>query len=677
MKQKVFVMIVAIGASTLFGCSKYGDEFDEYMLEQETQGTIENATKIFGNIDPNQDWNSINSGSITITANASLDDIVKVQVLTESPFFNSNSKVLSEAEASNGDVVTLKYDAPNCYSQLVAACVNRKGVYHIQVFDVNDTQVKFSTANAARMTRASGSEAPTFTSIVLNAPRKSFNALRAEQGASCTINGNTYTEWANSGWENELMWEPADGQTFDNGWKMDTEKNKGHIYRDINGFADGEEANVKAILNEFLVKKANDKYSVNGKKNNIRLIRNSQFFTLNKNYVTTNGKDPLTLIPIQAWTLDFKKNYVYYYYYKDSDIPAGMDEVAYIKTLPKYKAIQIERVATSDESNNGVLFRRQEFLLPYYKENPKEGVVEASAIFPAGYKVGFLNMKRFSDDYKANNNGCTYGDGRLNFAVNHIKGHFNSAIDKTLGGSTLEGLQWEDPRIALFTANDKTYMCFEDGSDCNFCDMVIEIGGGIAEKLEETPEPEAEAYTMCFEDRPQTADYDLNDVVLRCIRHSPTELQLTLVATGADDDVYIRGAKGWQYNDQEVHAIFHATEPGKSGHRFVNTEKGSQKVDVMSGFVTVQEGLTIPEYLKDVYIENKTTGRTVKLSQKGEYPFAIIVPQEFDYPMEHTTITRVYKEFLTWAQNVNESKDWYIYAEANQFFPSLFKNWNN
>ena len=67
MKQKVFVMIVAIGASTLFGCSKYGDEFDEYMLEQETQGTIENATKIFGNIDPNQDWNSINSGSITTT----------------------------------------------------------------------------------------------------------------------------------------------------------------------------------------------------------------------------------------------------------------------------------------------------------------------------------------------------------------------------------------------------------------------------------------------------------------------------------------------------------------------------------------------------------------------------------------------------------------------------------
>lgn len=27
--------------------------------------------------------------------------------------------------------------------------------------------------------------------------------------------------------------------------------------------------------------------------------------------------------------------------------------------------------------------------------------------------------------------------------------------------------------------------------------------------IEETPRPEAEAYTMCFEDRPQIADYDM------------------------------------------------------------------------------------------------------------------------------------------------------------------------
>jgi hypothetical protein len=670
-KRTVLLLAVAV---TLAGCSKYGDEFDEYMQEQEIQGTIDNATKIFGEIDPNQDWNSVNSGSITVTANANLNDIVKVQVLTESPFFNSEAKVLCEAPARNGDVVTLKYDAPNCYSQLVAACVNSKGVYHIQVFDVNATSVKFSTANAARVTRASSSEAPTFTSIILRAPKKSFNAMRTEKGESCTIGGNTYTQWANSGWQDELMWEPADGQTFDNGWKMDTEKNRGFIYREIGGFADGEEANVKAILDEFLAKRSDDKYSNNGKKNNIRLIRTSKYFMLNNNYVYTDGVNPLTLIPIQIWTTEFKMDHVFYYYYKPEDIPASMTEVDYIKTLPKYKAIQVERVTSTANATDGVLLRKMEFLLPFYKEAPHEGEVQASAIFPAGYKVGFLNMKHQDNNYDItkNNYGCTYGDGRLNYAVNHIKGHFLSAMDKSIGGNTLEGMQFEDPRIALFTANNKTYMCFEDGSDCNFCDIVLEIGGGIANPLEETPEVEAQAYTMCFEDRPQTADYDLNDVVLRCIRIDDTTLEMTLVATGADDDVVIKGANGWAYNNREVHELFGATEPDKNGNRFVNTVKGGVERDVVSGRVTVDKGKTIPEYLRNIYIENRTTGRTITLAKQGDYPYAIIVPQEFCYPAERTTITGAYQKFLEWAKSAKSSTDWYVHGNADKYFPSLF-----
>ena len=673
--MKKNALLVLMAAVAFAGCSKYADMFDEYMEEQEVQGTTDNGTKVFGTIDPDQDWNSINSGSITITANADLDDIVKVQVLTESPYLNPDAKVLNETTAKYGDVVTLKYDAPNCYSRLVAACVNSKGVYHIQVFDVDQTQVQFSSAKQARATRASVSEVPTFTTIILNAPRKSFNAQRAEQGESCTIGGVTYTEWANSGWSDE-MWEPADGQTFDNGWKMDSDKNKGHIYRDIEGLSEEEKANIEAIITQSLYKFENKDKNI--KRNNLKLIRNSEYFKLSNNYITTDGKNPITLIPIQVWTTEFKMNNIFYYYYKESDIPTGMDEVAYIKTLPKYKAIQIERVATTPDATEGKLLHNKEFLLPFYEEIPHAGAVKASTVFPEGYKIGFLNMKHEINkyDYTKNNYGCTYGDGRLNTAVNHIKGHFLSAMDKSLGGNLQDGMQWDDPRIAFFTANSKTYMCIEDGSDCNFCDMVIEING-VGNVIEEKPEPEAEAYTMCFEDRPMTADYDLNDVVLRCIRHSKTKLQLTLVATGADDDVYIRGAEGWIYNNQEVHAIFEMTEPDGSGHRFVNTVKGSKKVDVMSGFVTVSEGLTIPEYLKNVYIENKTTGRTVKIPQMGDYPLVIIVPQEFDYPMERTPITGAYKEFLTWAHDAKASKDWYNHVEANQYFPSLFKNWSN
>ena len=254
-----------------------------------------------------------------------------------------------------------------------------------------------------------------------------------------------------------------------------------------------------------------------------------------------------------------------------------------------------------------------------------------------------------------------------------IKGHFLTAMDKTIGGGTKEGMQFTDPRIAMFKANNKIYMSFEEGADCSFSDLVLEVGGGVEELEDEEPEIEAEAYTMCFEDRPAVADYDLNDVVLRCIRIDNTTLELSLVATGANDNVYIHGATGWEWNDQEAHAIFGViTKEG--GNRFVNTENGSDPIDVKSSYVTINEGVTIPQYLKNIYIENRTTGKEIHVSKQGEPPYAIIVPQDFQYPMEHTCITEAYAKFLEWAQNANKDKDWYVFEDANQVFPSLFKS---
>lgn len=658
-----------LGAAAIVSCNKFDlnyDEAERAKQAQESQDIKDNAERILGKIDSNQNWNSINSGKVSVTADANLENIVKVQILTESPILNSDAKVLAEATAKNGQTVSLSYDAPNIYKQLFAACINNQGVYHIQVFDVNQSSVKFAntTANAISR-RASASEAPTFTSIKLKSPKKSFNTLRTEAGDDCIINGEKYDVWKNSGWC-DMMWEPADGQTFDNEWKMDSNKDKGHIFRDINGFAEGEEANVKGFINSFIYKYADDGKT---KRNNIANVRNSQYFKQNTNYVFSNGTDPVTLIPIQAYTTEFRKNHIFYYYYKPEDIPAGMDEVDYIKTLPKFKAIQIERVQTGAEMEKGAFYHRQEFLLPFYENAPVVGENAAKAIFPKGYKIGFLNKKRDNDGISSNTNGCVYGDGRLNFEVNHIKGHYFSAMDKSIGGPMDGGMLWTDPRMALFTVNEKTYMCVEEGADCNFCDMIFEIGG--ATLVQETPQPEAEIYTMCFEDRPATADYDLNDVVLRCTRVNNTTLKLTLVATGANDEVVIHGAGNWAYNDKEVHEVFGYT--GTEERPFINTERGGTTKNVVSADVTVSEGVTIPDFLKTISIENKTTGKVVKIAQAGEPPFAVIVPGDFDYPLEHIAITNAYSKFVNWAQDMNVDKDWYIYPDEGKVYPNLSK----
>ena len=363
MTKKILFMLMGVVAFA--SCNKLdlnGEGIPQQA--QEAQEIKNNAKEIFGDIDPNQNWNSINSGKVSVTADANLDDIVKVQILTEAPFLNNDAKVLSEANVKNGDQVTLTYSAPNVYKQLVAACVDNKGVYYIQVFDVGQTSVSFAQAKQSNSPRrALASDAPDFTSIKLKAPQKSINTRRTESTDA------KFSMWKDSKW-NDNMWVIADGQTFSNGWKMDSPKagekadvanNRGVIYRDIDGFAEGELANVEYIMNSLFVKYADKDKKI--KKNNAASVRNSAYNVSGFNYFETDGVNPVTVIPIQAYSDDFKQNHLFYYYFKPEDVLAsGMDEVEYIKQLPKYMAIQVERIQTTVEKNAGTFYRRQEFL---------------------------------------------------------------------------------------------------------------------------------------------------------------------------------------------------------------------------------------------------------------------------------------------------------------------------
>ena len=126
--KNLSILLLAVILATL-GCSKQTDLYDpEYVAKV-------NAEQLFGGIDPNHNWSSTVKGSITITADADLNDVVKVQILTESPYFNSDAAVLNEVTASKGKTVTVSYDAPNTYTRLIAACVSSKGIYYIKGFE--------------------------------------------------------------------------------------------------------------------------------------------------------------------------------------------------------------------------------------------------------------------------------------------------------------------------------------------------------------------------------------------------------------------------------------------------------------------------------------------------------------------------------------------------------------
>ncbi len=77
------------------------------------------------------------------------------------------------------------------------------------------------------------------------------------------------------------------------------------------------------------------------------------------------------------------------------------------------------------------------------------------------------------------------------------------------------------------------------------------------------------------------------------------------------------------------------------------------------------------------YIENRTKNNTVKIAKNGEDPHGIVIPFDYKYPTEKTTISEANKQFLEWARDKNSisSKGWYRTGEENLIYTqSIFEH---
>ncbi len=879
-----------LGAATIVSCNKFDlnyDEAERTKQAQEAQDIKDNAKKILGDIDPNQNWNSINSATITVTADANLHDIAKVQILTESPIMNDDSKVLAEADVQKGQTVELSYDAPSHYQRLIAACIDSKGRYYLQGFETGTASVSFQNGNVVRSARrANAADYPDSKFFKLDPlyMTNTYNALRTTYVTHAYNTHNTtnlnivskanLSKWNNSGWEQDRLWVPTNNNSTGTTWVINNQ-----IKREVDDFTEQEKTDLQDIFGDFLV--SGDQSETWGRKDNRKMVMASKTFQFYNNQLTSDGETPITVTPVFMPSSENGSCHLYYYYYNPNDVPLGMSEADYIKTLPKFKGLELwtAKSQQNERYNNGELIKTCEFLLPFYGEpadltakplhantfgtfsnkiyrirngraldgedyymiyNPSVsndminerafindshtklatkyaddavnidyqlwqifttntgkkllynlggkvffvihdksrwessfsnilsvvqdsyldfeeaggdntyyfkrageqkglgsdlGIKGNKSIFtdktsstgdnfkwileeytgngasspvddailddltaatnatpalaiPKGYRIGFMlrkmkNTSTYIDGLRAITDcghGCCYGYGNLNTEINTLVGHFESSVSKF-------SMEAEDPRCCYIQANGKTYIGFEDGCDCTFNDFILEVGGYDQTMLTEAPanteekgsgietediyndnEIEGIAYTMCFEDRPKTADYDLNDVVLRCSRKDKTTLILSLVATGALDNVRIMGAEGWKYNGKEVHELFGAVDSEGNNH-FVNTEKGGNVKDAISAEVTVSENLSIPDYLKNISIINMSTERSIELPKKtGEPPYAIIVPGIFEYPLERVCINDAYLKFKNWAQDMTTHTDWYTEPESEKVY---------
>ena len=675
--MKRFNVLAVISTILLASCINGADYMgpESTPTNKSTQDQINvNAAKVFGTtFSADQDWSSTKKYTVSVTADAPMADIAKVQILTETPYFNEDARVLNEASAKNGQTVSITFDCPSEYTELVAACVDSKGVYYVAGFKAGDSSVSFTTRASTRaeydlpaFPDVSGLKMKYRNSIL------SYNAIRAKK-AGLDGESDSIKPWKDSNWENERLWmfnNVGDNTT----WKVERQT----IFRDVT-ITDAEKQGLETILSAVGGKNGRDKTY---KQANLETIRNSSVYQLTRNYLVTDGKAPITVSPVQIQTTDYSSIALYYYYFKPSELVGKSEDeqITFLKNLPKFKCVDGKQTKEAsgtltadkkfDNANNGNYFKVHEYVLPYFGDVTSSTTTDLEVkgfTIPADYYVGFMlrkNKNDYKDAYTSNNdipnykgtnyakksyakieNGEVYADGRLNEQINQFP-KFNEAVrDK--------GMLLNDPRAAIFGANQKAYLMFEEGCDVNYVDIIVEINGGLKE-VDAAQQINNNVYTFCFEDR-DLGDYDMNDVVIKAERLNMTQVKYTVVACGAYDELYLRNIDGKTLNETtEIHSLFGVDNLST----FINTQ--SMNKEPVSEVITVDPSFSFTDFEQQIYIWNETAGYEIKMSQKGQDPHGIMIPCDFAYPKEKICIKDAYLEFNNWGANPVSSTDWYL-----------------
>jgi hypothetical protein len=605
MNKHVFLAITTV--LVLASCSKETDVYDATASKDfATEDMISaNVEKVFGTtFDPNHDWCTTTSGEVSIQADAT---VKKVQVLvnvceiddpsTPSYVTRNTMKVLNEVETNGQTFIKLNYDAPK----------DNLGLY-----------VAFSTDHGRVFKKVVGN------SVSFNDGAQAPAMTRALPTGYTLPSGEFVIDTIETSYANQRGWIP--GELLYGFKDYTAQKMASSDYSD----------EFKVLFRSVVFS-----YFPNGREhNNLPVVMQSGYYNAAV-YPITTGDEPIIVTP--AYKCDNPLKYgnevynsdLYYYYFKEENV--GSDPVAYFQSLPKYKAIPFNNCFGVAEDDS--IAKHGSFALMYFGDGTPTIGTKGSYEFPAGYKIGFMIRAKTTAD-QGKKQGEVYGDGRLNNKINSF-GNFASSH-----------LGEDGPRVAWLTLNDKIFMSWESGTDADFNDVIMEVEGGI-EPFDDIPDLESEVYTYCFEDT-KLGDYDMNDVVIKAIRKNKTTVEYSVVACGANDQLFIRNINCGVINDDvEVHSLF-----GKSPSEFINTT-GGVTCDPVTVTKTVDESFSFLNPYQQPYIYDKTTNTTIYLSKKGQDPHGIMIPDDFQYPLERICVKDAYPQFNNWGENSITSTRWY------------------
>ncbi len=179
-------ILLVVCAIVLTSCKHDMDDYRKKPYDVTDEERVAYAEKLLGtSIDPEQDWELTSECSVTITANARLDNISMVAVLQGNPY-GGESFILAAKEVIRDAETTLSFRAPQGVDCLYATCINNDGSKCIaRPFTPGlDKKVSFqeapvvSAASAPMLRRAADPEKEVVTPSYANFRIKDFIDIR-------------------------------------------------------------------------------------------------------------------------------------------------------------------------------------------------------------------------------------------------------------------------------------------------------------------------------------------------------------------------------------------------------------------------------------------------------------------------------------------------------------------
>lgn len=404
--------------------------------------------------------------------------------------------------------------------------------------------------------------------------------------------------------------------------------------------------------------------------------------------VSNGGEISLSLV----FGVGTNANRMGYIYYKDGQDPLTQPHYILMEDARPEKNIYIDswggravgNMELTDLCNNGKQSGKQvygtKYKLAFFGENHDE---PATYNFPKGYNIVFFIAPRYSVEFDYALEFFNYSLPDLNRRI----GHLEKAVDADACDGRVDPNPNYDPargaiKAAAWKYNSITFLGFEDlggeQGDEDLNDLVFWVEGEYRtpEEVIEVPSTtvtteKINSWILACEDLGSTNDYDFNDIVLEVVRvdeidqeykedvpvgapvYKGSKLKARCLAAGGTLPAYI-------YYDGELIGESHEMLGGDT-NQMINTMsfKGASEWKELSLSVGYDWTLTGNVGKFKIVVQQKTgeTGMEnimITAPEKtGIAPQMIILPGDWQWPVERINIEEAYPEFGKWSGNAS------------------------